>query len=159
MQAVRMDHTTPVSFASNGSVIMPEDKNAAAWAAMEFEQGCCGIRNREDYVYYSWNRTIVFPDGSVVNATFPPSCCMLKKPNTVPETEGDFVNLSTCLLADGTDIHPDYVYNKGCTGYVMQQATRYNFVYAVVAAGMSGLQGIILCLTLWLLVLDISNKV
>jgi hypothetical protein len=130
-------------------VQLPMDDNAQAWVTMQFEQGCCGINGVEDYLYVKWDKTNL-----PVNTSVPPSCCLLKQPYSIPSSTNDFVDLDQCLSTASL-----YTNNKGCSEYVMQQATRYNIVYCIVAATFTGLQAIILCLTLWLFAISDGSSV
>lgn len=139
----------PVSISSTGAITLPSSSNASAlaWVNMQFEQACCGVNSYQDYVDFSWSNNFTVSGQTVSNAVVPPSCCLQTIQYVVANTTSEFVNLTSCLTSA-----PRYTNTQGCINYVMEQVTRYNFIYCVVAAGFSGLQAIILCMTMWLLV-------
>jgi len=132
-----------VTIDASGAINYPNDTSAVAWNTMQFEQGCCGVGNFTDYENFSWDRTGII--SGVTDSKVPPSCCLLKNPGVMPSQENDFVNVRACLDNPSSSM---FVNARGCTDYVMQQVSRYNFIYTVTAAGLSGLQAIILCMTL-----------
>jgi hypothetical protein len=151
-------HSTfqPVSISSAGIITVPSNSTnpeAQAWIDMQFQQACCGTDGYADYRSFSWNSTFTISGVTYVNVSVPPSCCMLIQPNQIATSINQFVNLTACLTSA-----PLYTNTQGCGNYVMQEVTRYNFVYCVVAAGMTGLQAIILALTLWLLVVHFDLR-
>lgn len=149
MRDVLYDNFEPISFNSTEAIVFPTNENAQAWAEMQFEQSCCGVFGSKDYAEFPWNNNITLPDGTfIVSAKVPPSCCLLIEPNQIPTSSDAFVDLQECL-----ENSPRYTYQKPCSEYVMQQVTRYDYVYPVVAASLTGIQAFILALTMWLILI------
>jgi hypothetical protein len=146
----------PVTISATGVISLPSSSSnnasAQAWVDMQFQQACCGVNGYQDYVDFSWSNN--FTSIGVSNAVVPPSCCMQVIQYGVPTSTSQFANLNSCLTSA-----PLYTNTQGCSTYVMQQVTRYNFIYCVVAAGVTALQAIILCMTMWLLVVRFEHGV
>jgi uncharacterized membrane protein len=139
---------------TGSTIILPSNENARAWITMQSEQSCCGVKGPEDYMTFTWDRTNII--SAVLNATIPPSCCLQITPNSsyLPIDISAYVNLTTCI----SSINPYMDANtQGCVNYVMAEVTRYDLIYPVVAAGLTGLQAIILCMTMWLLVIHMDR--
>jgi len=134
-----------VKIDAGGVIIYPNDTTALAWNNMQLEESCCGVINFTDYKNFGWNYTDL--TSSVSSSNVPPSCCLLISPGVPPTRTSDFVNLTACLNTAPSS-NPRYVNARGCISYAMQEVTRYNFIYTVVAAAFTGLQAIILCMTL-----------
>jgi len=150
MESKLVNNFDSVKFNSTGSLVYPDDESAAAWNMMQIQQGCCGVYGYKDYSTFTWNGSFVDSSGPMT-AVVPLSCCLLADPGKMPETQNDFVNIETCLKNTSSSA---YLNARGCSDYVMQQVTRYNFIYTVTAAGFTGLQALILCLTLRLLMVN-----
>jgi len=142
----------PVSISSTNVVSLPNSTSAQAWVEMQFQQACCGVDGYQDYASFNWTNS--FTNIAVSNALVPPSCCVQSTQYAITTSTSTFVNISSCLTAP-----PLYTNSQGCINYVMQQITRYNFIYCVVAAGLSGLQAIILCMTMWLLIVHFERRI
>lgn len=142
MRKSLQNNFNPISIGNNNEIEIPDeldDPSANAWVKMQFEQSCCGVTNYTDYNAFEWNNT--FTDPNVPSALVPPSCCVMKVQRHIPENTGEFVNLEECMTKP-----PDYTNNVGCSVYVMQQVTRYNFITVSVAASLTALQAIILAM-------------
>jgi hypothetical protein len=145
-QPVKIDHGT-------GIVTLPNDTSAEAWITMQFEQACCGVVGPSDYDF-RWNTD---PNSGIPeDADVPPSCCMQYIQHKIPVNKTAFVDLQDCYDQATT---PKFATNyQGCLGYMMQQITRYNFVYQCTAAGMTGIQAIIIALSMYVISRQRTNK-
>lgn len=142
----------PPSISSIGLISYPSnttDASAYSWNLMQLEYSCCGVAGIDDYQTAVFNSSW-YSDIGVSTALVPASCCMTNVFQTVPTLTSQFVNINGCLQS--TLSAPVYLYTQGCINPVMAVVTQYNFVWSVAAAGFTGLQAIILGLTLWLLV-------
>lgn len=143
----------PVSIASGGAVTLPSQSNAQAWATLQFELACCGVNSYSDYESFTWDNS--FPTLAITSARVPPSCCLQVIQDKVATNTATFVNLNLCLTSA-----PSYTNTQGCINYMMLEYMRYSYIYTVVAAGLTGLQAIIITLTLWLITTkQTSNRV
>jgi len=138
----------PMTVGNDGVLKPPSEESAKAWVTMQAEQSCCGVNSYKDYEY------VTFSVDNYGNAVVPPSCCMQVIPGAIPESTSNFTSVTSCLGSSD----PTHVYRQGCLDYVMAQVTRYGFIATVSATGLTGLQAIILCLTMWLLVLHLDKN-
>jgi hypothetical protein len=156
MMTILTNDFVPITFNStNGTVLPTFNSNAMGWIQMQSEQSCCGVVGPSDYQSVNLTNSIIFSASSLA-ANIPPSCCLQITPNQtqIPTNAASYVDITACL----SNMDP-YMYanTQGCLDYVMAQVTEYNFIYPVVAAGLTGLQAIILCMTMWLLVVHMDK--
>jgi hypothetical protein len=147
-QPVKIDIVT-------GIVTLPNDTSADAWITMQFEQACCGVVGPSDYENFEWDSDST-NNAIPANAIVPPSCCLQYIQHQIPATKDAFVDLTSCYF-QATTSHKATNY-QGCLGYMMQQITRYNFVYQCTAAGMTGIQAIIIALSMYVISRQRTNK-
>jgi len=154
-----------VTVMSNGSIDYSKvSDNGAAWIAFQTQFQCCGSHNYTDYEAVTWNRTrceapVVCPVPPA-RAAVPLSCCVLTNPSKKKVTNiNEYKNYASCLeSASEGDTN-----RVGCTENFIAEAKvwilRYGKIAIGIAAGIVGLEIILLILTFFLCCTgEYSNK-
>jgi len=151
-----------VTVMSDGTIDKSQVRESgASWIAFQTQYQCCGANNYSDYNTITWNSTRCQPPYTCPpRAAVPLSCCKLKDPNNKVVTSiNDYSNYAACL--EGAQ---DSATNKvGCTETFVNEAktwiNRYGRIAIGIAAGIIGLEFILLFLTFFICCTgDGSNK-
>jgi len=142
-----------VTVLSNGTIDSSQVRESgSSWIAIQTQFQCCGVSNYTDYGTFTWNSTrCEAPFVCPPRAAVPLSCCKLKDPTNKKVTSiNDYQNYAACL-----DTAADSATNKvGCTEQFIGEAKtwilRYGKIAIGIAAGIVGLELILLILTFFM---------
>lgn len=123
-------------------------KSEAVWNVIQGSLKCCGVYNYSDFQKYNWTRATCQDNGGndcVPNAVVPLSCCILKPDaHKPPKQLSDYKDYQSCL----SSANPDSTNRKGCGDEVKDLIKRYGKIAIGIAAGIVGLELIMITLAI-----------